>query len=95
MKMLIFATTTIKNIKYNVLVYNDVLSNDRGNKLLMEFDLYISPDSPMKQISIGVSCLNSYSAIDCRHAPHGGIGDKVGLESDAAVIANFTILAFE
>ena len=48
----------------------------------------------MKYISIGVSCLNSYSAIDCLHAPHGGIGDKVGLVSDAAVIASFTIFAF-
>ena len=93
MKMLFFYNCFIKNINYIDIVYRDVLLKDKGNKLLIEFDLNTSPDSPIKYISIGVTCLNSYSDIDCRQAPQGGIGDKVGLESDAAVIAIVSILA--
>jgi hypothetical protein len=46
----------------------------------------MSPVSPMKYISIGVSCRVSYSAIDCLQEPHGGIG-YCFIESEAAVIA--------
>jgi hypothetical protein len=42
---------------------------------------------------MGVFCLISYSAIDWRQDPHGGIGALVWLVSEAAVIAIFKILA--
>ena len=71
--------------------YSEVLLKDKGNKLFIELDLYTSPVSPIKYISIGASCLNSYSAIDCRQEPQGGIGVRVGLLSDAAEIAIVTI----
>ena len=93
MKLLFFNNCLTKNINYIDIAYKDVLLKDKGNKLLIEFDLNTSPDSPIKYISIGVTCLNSYSDIDWRRAPQGGIGDKVGLESDAAVIAMVNIFA--
>ena len=37
-------------------------------------------------------CFISYSAIDCRQAPHGGIGALVVVLSEAADIAIFSIL---
>ena len=42
---------------------------------------------------MGVFCLNSYSEIDCRQPPQGGIGVRVGFVSEAAEIAIFTIRA--
>jgi hypothetical protein len=46
----------------------------------------MSPVSPMKYISIGVSCRVSYSAIDCLQEPHGGIGAIVLLSRGIAIL---------
>ena len=39
MKMLFFNNCLFLNINYIDIAYNDVLSNESGNKLLIEFDL--------------------------------------------------------
>ena len=44
----IFNNGLLKNINYIDIGYKEFLLNDNGNKLLIEFDLYISPDSPIK-----------------------------------------------
>ena len=64
-----------------------------GNKFAKELDFAILPVSPIKYISIGDSCFTSYSAIACRHAPHGGIGVDVLFFFEPAVIAIFKTLA--
>jgi len=57
----------------------------------MDADLATLPDAPIKIISMGVFCLNSYSMMDCLQAPQGGIGTTVLSLDAVAEIANFNI----
>ena len=59
--------------------YRTDLSKTNGNKFAKESDFITFPDSPIKYITIGLSCFTSYSEIACLQAPQGGIGFVVGV----------------
>ena len=65
---------TVSTLKNAENLYRYELSKIKGNRSDIELDFTTLPFSPMKNISMGCSCLTSYSAIACLQEPHGGVG---------------------